>query len=148
MAKPPEWTPIDDRFPRLFWRLDEAAYEVFARYGMEHDVAEGETVFREGMPTISFFLVMEGELRITSGDREIALIGANHSVGEMALLLDQPRAGTGVATKPTRLLELTRADIQRMQEKEPVWSSRLYRVMAETLAEYLRKVAREQMLRE
>ena len=140
------WSTLDDRFPRLYWRLDDEAYEAFGRYGTELDVAEGEVLFKQGMPSISFYLVLDGEVKLQVGGEEIGRIGSHFSIGEMGLLLDTPRGGTATATRPSRLLELTRADMQLMQEKEPIWSTRLYRVMAECLAEYLRKVAQNQGL--
>ena len=145
MSHPPAWKPIDDRFPRLHWRLDEAAYEAFGRFGTEHEVAAGETIFPEGSPSMSLFLVLEGEVSLSVKGEEIGRVGQNFSFGEMGLLLDVPRGGSAEAVTPCRLLELSRADLQLMQEQEPVWSTRLYRVLAECLAEYLQKVAQEFM---
>lgn len=140
----PTHLTLDDRFPRLFWRLDAAAHEAFARYGRIRQVPPGRAILREGEPSIAFYLVLEGEVLVAAGGKEIGRVGPNHSLGEMGMLLDVPRAGTATAASPTRLLEITRADIQAMQEKEPVWAARLYRVMAECLAEYLRTVAQQQ----
>jgi len=139
----PEWHAIDDRFPRLYWRLDEAAFEAFGRFGTIHDLQPGETIFDEGQPSFSLYLVLDGEVALSHRGKEIAKVGQNFSFGEMGLLLDEPRAGTAEAVKETRLLELTRADIQTMQENDPIWSTRLYRVLAECLAEYLQKAARK-----
>lgn len=141
MTQPPDWQPIDDRFPRLYWRLDEAAHEAFSRYGTIHELQAGETVFDEGSSSFSLFLVLDGEVAISHQGKPVAQVGRNFSFGEMGLLLDKPRGGTAEAMKPSKLLELTRADIQLMQEKDPIWSTRLYRVLAECLAEYLQKAA-------
>ena len=143
MSESPPWKPIDDRFPRLHWRLDDAAWEAFGRFGTTYDVAEGETVFPEGTSSISLYLVLKGEVAIEHAGEEVARIGEGFSFGEMGMLLDSPRAAAAKAVKPTRLLELSRADIQTMQEQDPIWSTRLYRVLAECLAEYLQKASRE-----
>jgi len=144
MTDVPAWDSIDDRFPRLYWRLDAAAWDAFSRFGMVHDLEIDEVLFQEGGPSISLVLVMDGELAITRGGEEIARVGKNYSIGEMGLLLDQPRAGSVRATMPSKVLELGREDILRMQEEAPVWSTRLYRVLAECLAEYLQAVAGRQ----
>ena len=133
------WQTIDDRFPRLYWRLDDAAWAAFATFGMVHELGDGEIIFQEGGSSISLVLVMEGELAIVRGGAEIARVGANYSVGEMGLLLDLPRAGTVQAAGSAKVLELGREDILRMQEEAPVWSTRLYRVLAECLADYLHR---------
>ena len=141
MTQSPEWHSVDDRFPRLYWRLDEAAYEAFGRFGTIHEVEAGETIFDEGTSSFSLFLVLDGEIVVSREGAPVAKVGKNFSFGEMGMLLDRPRGGTAEASTPSRLLELTRADIQLMQEKEPIWSTRLYRVLAECLAEYLQKAA-------
>ncbi len=141
MTQAPDPQTMDDRFPRLYWRLDEAAYQAFGRFGTIHDVEAGEAIFDEGTTSFSLFLVLDGEVAISHEGNLLATIGRNFSFGEMGMLLDKPRGGTAAATRPSKLLELTRADIQRMQEKDPIWSTRLYRVLAECLAEYLQKTA-------
>jgi CRP-like cAMP-binding protein len=133
------WQPIDDRFPRLYWRLDDAAWQAFQSFGMARDVADGEVIFMEGGPSISLVLVIQGELMVSRGDQEIARVAENYSVGEMGLLLDMPRGGTVTASRPSKILELTREDILRMQQEAPIWSTRLYRVLAECLADYLHR---------
>ena len=143
MTQPPDWHPIDDRFPKLYWRLDAAAYEAFGRFGTIHDVEAGETIFDEGTSSFSLFLVLEGEVALSHQGKPLAKVGKNFSFGEMGMLLDKPRGGTAEATMPSKLLELTRADIQLMQEQDPIWSTRLYRVLAECLAEYLQKSAQQ-----
>lgn len=135
------WSPIDDRFPRLYWRLDDAAWEAFQRFGLVHELSDGDTLFTEGGPSISLVLVMEGEVSIERGGKTIARVGENYSVGEMGLLLDMPRAGTVKAAGAAKVLELGREDILRMQNEAPVWSTRLYRVLAECLADYLHRSA-------
>ncbi len=136
-------TALDDRFPRLFWRLDDAAHEAFGRYGKVRSVPPGHVIVREGDPSIALFLVLEGEVIISSGGKEVTRVGPNHSFGEMGMLLDVPRAGTVTAAVPSKLLEISRADVQAMLESEPVWAARLYRVIAECLAEYLRTASAE-----
>mgnify|MGYP006862977937 CR=1 FL=1 len=39
--------------PAGYWRLDEAAYEAFGRFGTIHEVEAGETIFDEGTSSFS-----------------------------------------------------------------------------------------------
>ena len=136
-----EWSAGYDRFPRLHWVLDEQAYEAFARYGVLHELTAGEGVFEAGRPSPALYLVVHGEVKIHQGDEEIARVGPNHSFGEMGLLLDHPRSASASAATESRVLELSREDLARMMEQEPIWAARLYRVLSECLAEYLQKAA-------
>ncbi len=143
MNDPENASGIDDRYPRLHWRLDPPTWSAFRRFGVTQDVEAGHVVFSEGTPSISLVLVAEGELVISRAGRELARVGENYSVGEMGLLLDMPRAATATASRPTKVLELSRADLLRMQEEAPLVSTRLYRVLAECLADYLHRESRK-----
>jgi len=131
------WAPGHDRFPRLHWVLDKAAFNAFSRYGVVHELTADETIFEGGSPSTALFLVIDGEVVIRRAGTELARIRANHSFGEMGLLLDRPRSAGAVAAVEARVLELSRKDLQRMLDESPIWAARLYRVLAECLAEYL-----------
>ena len=134
-----EWREGLDRFPHLRWRLDGEAFAAFRRFGEERTYEAGALVFDEADPSFSIFLVMEGEVAILRGPREVARIPTNHSFGELGLLRDAPRSGAARAVGATRLLELSRQGLQRMLVESPLWAARLYRVLAESLAEYLHR---------
>jgi CRP-like cAMP-binding protein len=130
----------EGEFPRLHWELDEQSFATFGRYGVVDELTTGQLVFKKGEPSDSLFLVLEGAVTIERDGAQIGVISANHSFGEMGLLLDYPRSADAKAMTDGRVLELSRKDIDRMMEKEPVWAARLFKVLAECLAEYLHRV--------
>jgi NTE family protein len=134
-----EWREGLDRFPHLRWRLDGEAFAAFRRFGEERTLAPGDVVFEEDAPSFSIFLVMAGEVAIERGGVEVARIPTNHSFGELGLLRDAPRSGAARAVGDVHLLELSRQGLHRMLEEAPLWAARLYRVLAESLAEYLHR---------
>lgn len=136
-----EWRKGQDRFPHLHWRLDEEAFGAFVSYGEERTFAAGEQIFAEGDGSFSIYLVVAGEVAIERGGETISRIGVNHSFGEMGLLRDAPRAASARAATEVQLVELTRQGLHRMLEEAPVWAARLYRVLAECLAQYLHGAA-------
>jgi CRP-like cAMP-binding protein len=124
-------------YPRLHWSLDEAAHHALSRFGVVHELTAGEEIFQQGGRPEALYLVLDGVVSIVREGEELARVGANHSFGEMGLLLAKPRSADARAESDARVLELSRADIDRMLEKDPAWAARLYRVLAECLAEYL-----------
>lgn len=139
-----QWAHGHDRFPRLHWVLDEKAFSAFSQYGVIHELTSGEVVFEEDRPSYGLYIVVNGEVLIHKGEAEVARVGPNHSFGEMGLLLDTPRSAGAKAAVDSRVLEMSREDLHRMLEESPIWAARLYRVLAECLAEYLHRSAEKQ----
>lgn len=133
------WEPGYDRLPRFHWHLDDETRGVLERFGVVNELTEGEDVFEQGRGSDALYIVFEGEVSVVRDGREVARIGESLSFGEMGLLLGQARTATVRAVGDARVLELTQSDIDRMLEEEPLWAARLYRVLAECLAEYLTK---------
>jgi CRP-like cAMP-binding protein len=130
----------EGEYPRLRWELDESAFAAFGRYGVVDMLTRGQAVFEKGDPSDSLFLVLEGAVAIVRDGVQIGVVSANHSFGEMGLLLGHPRSADAKSMTDGRVLEMSRKDIDRMIEKEPVWAARLFKVLAECLAQYLQRV--------
>ena len=137
MAISVKWKDGHDDMPRLHWELDEEAYDAFGRFGVVNEISQGEYVFEQNHTSDALYLLLEGEIGIMRDGREIARVVKNQSFGEMGLLLSRYRSADALALTEGRVLELTRRDIEKMFEEDPVWAARLYRVLAECLAEYL-----------
>ena len=70
------------------------------------EVAAGETVFREGDPGDSMYVIADGLVRLHSGERNLKKLAAPEFFGEMALFQSAPRAASVSAIEPTTLLRL------------------------------------------
>lgn len=78
----------------------------------------GTTLTAEGQPSIFFYALMEGEVRITrTYDRQTVLMKVNkpgNYFGEIMLLLNIPALATVRVTKPARLFQLDEAGFWQM----------------------------------
>jgi CRP-like cAMP-binding protein len=114
---PPKKVPLfddlgQDAFVELVNKLDY------------HRAPAGQLVIREGDPGRSFYVIVEGEVRIykTGEDgREITLarLGEGAFFGEMALLSGAPRTANVVAEQDTELLEVTDVVLRQLAQKHP-----------------------------
>jgi signal transduction histidine kinase len=82
------------------------------------DVPAGTVLVAEGEQSPFFFVVIEGEVRLTrTYDRQTVLMGAikpGHYTGETTLLLDIPWLATARVPKPAKLFRLRQEDFWHM----------------------------------
>jgi predicted acylesterase/phospholipase RssA/CRP-like cAMP-binding protein len=89
----------------------------------------GETLCRQGDPTGAAYIVMSGRLRVAieadgETERVINEVGRGETVGEMALLTDEPRSATVYAVRDSVLAELPRESFLGLLERYPrFWMS-------------------------
>ncbi|HXX41973.1 MAG TPA: cyclic nucleotide-binding domain-containing protein, partial [Chthoniobacterales bacterium] len=75
----------------------------------------GDVLFRAGDPGEALFIVSEGKIQIKDeSDKSLATLGQSEAFGEMALLGNGTRTATAVAATNVDLLQIDRADFDRM----------------------------------
>jgi CRP-like cAMP-binding protein len=97
----------------------------------------GETIFGEGEPGDSIFVIAHGEVQVLRDGREIARLGEGAFFGEIAILTNHPRSATVVATHDAELIEITRETISDLIDVSPGTLSVLLRFLRERLCDTL-----------
>jgi Cyclic nucleotide-binding domain len=77
------------------------------------------TVIEEGQPGDSFFVVVDGDVEVSSDGRPIARLASGECFGEMSLLDDLPRSATVTTRMPTTLLAIDRSTFQTLVLSSP-----------------------------
>ena len=96
----------------LFAKLEPATLKLLAFASRRVSFAAGQALFREGDRADCAYLIISGSAVVlvggTGGGTEIARIGKNHFVGELALLSDSARNATVQASGELIALEINR----------------------------------------
>src|SRR5882724_2037900 len=94
----------------------------------------GKVLATEGEPLDSFYVLLEGELRVSRNyDNQAILMGVTKPgmfLGEVSLLLDSPNLATVRTLKHSRLFRLGKNDFWRMLSTCPSVARDIFRTMA------------------
>jgi CRP-like cAMP-binding protein len=108
----------------LFDDLSQDAFVELVNKLSYHRHVPGQLIIREGDPGRSFFIIVEGKVRIYKvgpDQKEITLahLGEGAFFGEMALLSGAPRTANVVAEEDTEILEVTDTVLRELAGKHP-----------------------------
>lgn len=97
----------------FFKELSDDASAAVAAKGSTRKFAPGEAMMRKGDPADSFFVILEGYLKIVTTDAKgeeiiINKVGPGESIGELALVDEHPRSAGVIALEDVEALEFTK----------------------------------------
>jgi CRP/FNR family transcriptional regulator, cyclic AMP receptor protein len=119
----------------LFQDLSRKELTELARHTDDLEVEPGKVLTKEGETGQEFFVIVEGEIDVTSKGKRVALRGGGDFVGEIALLENTPRTATVTAKTPVRLFVLTRQDFRRLVDENRSVEQKVMRALARRVVE-------------
>ena len=103
----------------LFAGLDERSLQAVAVLAQPVDAKAGDVLILEGEQGDSFYVIVDGSVRVEHGDRTVRSMTAGGFLGEIALVEHGPRTATATCVTDCRLLELRRHEFERLLETMP-----------------------------
>ncbi len=111
------------RTSKLFGFLDEVGRARMLEIAREERYAEGEVLCREMEAGETFWVILEGEVRVmvedVVGEKEVAVLGKGNFFGEVSAVLGQARTATVVARSPLHLLAFDRGPVLEILKDYP-----------------------------
>lgn len=124
---------------RLFAELTPVDLKHVAASATEHLYPDGEVIAEQGELGDEMHIVVSGEIRVVLGTEreqaEVARRRPGDSVGEMAIISEEPRMASLVAGGDVRTLSIDRRRFQRILKERPEASLAVMRVLCERLRE-------------
>jgi CRP/FNR family transcriptional regulator, cyclic AMP receptor protein len=91
----------------LFADLEKKDLEGIANTLKERTFRAGETITSEGESAVGFFVIQDGEAKVTVGGQDRGRLGAGDYFGEIALIAQTARTATVIAETDVRCLGMT-----------------------------------------
>ncbi|HET6911409.1 MAG TPA: cyclic nucleotide-binding domain-containing protein [Mycobacteriales bacterium] len=119
----------------LFSACSDKELDRLARHAELVEFRAGETLMTEGEPGHEFYVIVDGEVGVTSDGNTLAKLGPGKYVGEQALLDPGPRTATVTALRDTTAVLLGSREFYAAVEESPVLARKLLAGMAHRLRE-------------
>lgn len=133
---------------RCFQDLRDWEASVVAGLLEEIRLPAGEVLFRQGDPGDSVYLLTSGTVKIRmkasgAAEREVARLEAGAILGEIGLLLGEPRTATAVGEEPALLWRISQAAFRNGLQRGDTWAHQFVLTTAQVLARRLEMAGRE-----
>jgi CRP/FNR family cyclic AMP-dependent transcriptional regulator len=123
----------------LFSAIPGEDLSQIAQIADEVELDGGETVFKEGDPGDSLYLIVAGKVRVHKGATEIALLGERQVFGEMALLDSEPRSASITSVSEVTLLRIHQEDFADILSEKSEIAQGIIKVLSRRLRGQLNK---------
>lgn len=108
---------------RIFEQAPEDQLEGLAAAFEEVTLPAGEVIARAGDFGYRFFGILEGVAGVTRDKQHVAVLQTGDSFGELALVGDERRTATVVATSDMRVASLMAWEFREIEERYPeIWA--------------------------
>jgi len=117
----------------LFAACSRKDLQLVARRAEDVRVAAGKTLVSEGDTGHEFFVILEGNAKVSRQGRKIASLGPGGAFGELALLEKAPRNATVTAESDMELVVLGQREFAGLIDEVPGFARKLLAGMAKRL---------------
>jgi CRP/FNR family transcriptional regulator, cyclic AMP receptor protein len=120
---------------RLFSACTKKELAQIGKAADEISVAAGKALVTEGESGHEFFMILDGDAKVSRGGKDVATLGAGDYFGELAILDRSPRNATVTSTTPMTLLVLGQREFSGVLDEVPGLAHKLLISMAARVKE-------------
>jgi CRP-like cAMP-binding protein len=100
-----------------------------------------ETIVKTGQPGGTFYVILEGEAKVTRGAKSIGRLEPGDFFGEISLLDGGPRTATVTAETPVRTIRVFKRSFDKVVAEEPTVAAKILGVVARRLRDAERSIS-------
>lgn len=127
--------------------VERINFDTLLTYFERMEVDEGEVLIREGDASDSMYLIERGQVTAklemaTDKDHRLRTMCAGAVVGELGMILDEPRVATVVADRKSVIYRLSKDSLGRMEKESPALAVAFLEFITHLVAERLANTSR------
>ena len=129
----------------IFDNLADSELNDVIRLTHERTYKLDEYVFKKLAPAEGMYVIMNGAVKINDPDSgtTFASLKSGDFFGELALLDEEPRSASAVATQPSTLIGFFRTDLLTLMKRSPELGNKILLNLSRVLGERLRRTNQE-----
>ncbi|UCD84979.1 MAG: cyclic nucleotide-binding domain-containing protein [Deltaproteobacteria bacterium] len=104
-----------------------------AQIAEEVSFKKGATIFEEGDPGDSLYLIIQGKVRIHKGGQEISILGEKECFGEMAILDNESRSASVTTLENILALKIGHDDFYEILSDKIEIAQGIFKVLTKRL---------------
>lgn len=122
----------------LFKHVSDAVLAELSQHCRYREISAGETLFHQDDKSDRFFILRDGQVHVLRNYPDgqhviLATEGPYYVIGELSMLIDEPRTGTVVAVSDCTLVELKRSDLEAVCEHQPELAMQMMHYLGQRL---------------
>ena len=126
----------------LFQGLSELESAVLFGIADQQSVRQGATLFGEGDPGDSLYVLLEGTVEVLKRDstgtqQTLARLGRGAVIGEMSLISEEPRSASVLAVSELKLLRIPCSRFHRLLNEDNIPALKVVHNLAQVLSKRL-----------
>lgn len=127
---------------RLFKEFTDTGLQILASIAIPREFPADAPIFVENMQADALYVIDRGSVSIrargkSGSERELLVLEAGDSFGELALTIQTARMATAVAATDVRVYEIRKHDFQQLQRQKPQACLKLLLSISEAFAQDL-----------
>lgn len=116
--------------------------DLFSKFGKIYK--KGEIIFGEFEPGDSFYVIQEGQVKVTkiieNKEKTLDIFGPGDIFGEMAIIENQPRSATVEALTDVKVLVFNKENFKSLLQSNAIWGLKLFKSFSKRIYEAKRRV--------
>ncbi len=131
----------------LFNGMYEDEYITLSSLFVAKETPEGRVVFREGDASLCMYVMLSGEIALTTIEAgHIYTLHPGEIFGEIGLLSQNPRTATATCLRKCVMMEITREDYNILMSKFPHLSNIIMRNIALNLSRHIVRMNKQDVV--